>query len=65
MYFSTKITGVSTARTSVQGSTCSYIFLRGMGVHRGTSTDVSVGNLVVLGRTNMYDKYGNTNPNRT
>ena len=52
---SSKSKGVSTTSTSVQGSTCPYISIKGMGVHGGTSTDISKIKKVVQGITNLYD----------
>ena len=56
LYISTDSTGVSTVSIGVHGSTCPYISTKGMGVHRGTSTDVSMETTVVQGGINAYDK---------
>ena len=55
LYISTDSKGVSTENTGVHGSMCPYIFIKGMDVHVGTSTDVSTESMVVRGRTFMYD----------
>ena len=44
---STDSTGVSTVSMSVQGSMCPYISTKGMGAHKGTSTDIYTGKKVV------------------
>ena len=47
MYVSSDITGVSTAITIVQGSTCPYIYNKGKGMHGGTSREDSTVNMDV------------------
>ena len=50
-------TDISTESTDVHRITCPYIYTKGTGVHRGTSTEVSMINRLLQGRTNLYDKY--------
>ena len=54
----------STDSTGVHGITCPYISTKGMGVHRVTPTGDSTINMLVLGRMNVYYKYGRYEPKR-
>ena len=53
---------VSTESIAFHRSTCSYITTKGMDLHGVTYTDDSTTNTVVLGITNVYDKYGRYEP---
>ena len=48
--------GIYTDSTDVHRSRFPYISTQGRVVHRGTSEDVSMVNMVVRGRMNVYDE---------